>query len=148
MIDDKCLEVAEKDGISPEEVRKYSSEIIDSFSKHIKTKDQRQFFDDAVREHIATKYDEMIGLLIEEVFAKKEFNAELTDSIKCLCIDLICHDTPLTPRKTGVVIAGFGESESFPHICTHEIFGIVCNRPVISRLEGQTQLDNSCHWAR
>jgi uncharacterized protein YqgV (UPF0045/DUF77 family) len=72
------------------------------------------------------KYEESIEKVIKQVFEELPIPPEWQEQLKLFCVTLFVKKFA-DPNHSGIVIAGFGDSETFPSLVAFNIFGVVNN---------------------
>ncbi|MBA7683652.1 hypothetical protein ES703_92026 [subsurface metagenome] len=79
---------------------------------------------------IISKYEDIINKAMEEVFEKLPISKDVTNQLKKIAGSLFAKSPEAIspPDISGVVIAGFGEKDTFPSLKSFDIEGIVNNK--------------------
>lgn len=73
-------------------------------------------------------YKAVIDVSIDEAFLKLPLSMSDRKRLRRICIGLFVKDTSQYISTSGVVIAGFGDSELYPAVVSYQIEGVVNNR--------------------
>ena len=79
---------------------------------------------------ILAKYETVINELIEAVFQTLPINQLLGKRLKAMCVWLLTRDMVRfknRPEYSGIVIAGFGETDIYPSIINYRVQSVVLN---------------------
>jgi hypothetical protein len=86
---------------------------------------------------IATKYRGPIDAAISATFEQLPLGERSRQKIRRI-VGLFCCRSFRSPNRSGLVVAGFGESDIFPKIVSHEIDGYWLDRPKMFSAEVAT----------
>lgn len=122
--------LTQKNEITEDEVKEIISTIIKKHYKAWKDADIIPSIPDTHIKDIADKFGEDIDKIIDEVFQKLPITKRHLNQLKEIAASLFLK-FPNNIRKegySGVVIAGFGEKDTFPSFKAYDIEGIVNDR--------------------
>lgn len=114
----------------PKDVKEIVSRIIENHSKRWAKQSNIPTIPKGFNRRLIQKNSALISNIIKEVFEKLPISARLIDLLKGIAGDLFAK-FPEGIRKedvSGIVIAGFGEEETFPSFCSFDIEGMVYDR--------------------
>jgi hypothetical protein len=78
------------------------------------------------RQKIAGRYRGDISFSIKKRFEKLPISPSAKNKLRKMAIDIFCKD--LFPENfSGIVIAGFGERETFPSVCSYQVDCVINN---------------------
>ena len=123
-------EMDEKGEIADETIKQIVSETIkEHYEKWLKTKNVPSI-PKSFNKNIITKYGGIIGKAIEEVFEKLPISKSHSNQLKKIATSLFSKfpEGIEIADISGVVIAGFGEKDTFPSLESFHIEGVVNNK--------------------
>lgn len=119
----------EKGKIDEDEIENIT---IEEINKHLKIWDSADIIpslDKKFVEEILKKNKKLIGKFIKEIFENLKIDKKLEENLRKIAASLFCKFPKyIDSLYSGVVIAGFGEKETFPSLKSFMIEGIVNNR--------------------
>lgn len=124
------LILTQKNEITQGEVKEITSTIIKNHYKEWKDADIIPSIPETHCKDIADKYGEDIDAIIDDVFQRSPITKHHLNQLKEIATSL-CSKFPKNIEKqgnSGVVIAGFGEKDTFPSLRAFDIEGIVNDR--------------------
>lgn len=132
----------EKGSVTDEDVNRIISIII---KKHYDSWDKTPNIPSiptSFNKKILSKYNEMLDNLIKDVFEKLPIGENEINELKVIAVDIFSKfpDNIANPSISGVVIAGFGEGDTFPSLRSFILEGIVDNK-LKFKPEGAAQID-------
>lgn len=113
--------------ITLKEVTDMLSRIVKTYQYELRQKEFAHGFGEADDKEIKSRYTDIVKQIISDIF--EEVKAP-TSTVAALCdIASFIHtrDVP-TPGSSGLVIAGYGESEPFPVVNTYDIDGMILDK--------------------
>jgi hypothetical protein len=116
--------------LSTKQVEQLVSDIIEKHCKHWRETDTVSSLPNDFAETIIDKYSEIIDIAIKKVFEKLPISEA---GLKCLreIASSLFSKFPEEIEKqyvSGIVVAGFGENDTFPSVQAFDIEGVVNNR--------------------
>lgn len=127
--------IQNKNKINEADQRKVIEAVI---NRHFKSWREQKYLDSIPKSFgssLIKKYHDLIEKSINDVFEQLPLTKNQKDKLYFIASQMFCRDK-FSPSYTGVVIAGFGESEIFPSIRTYNLESIVNNRLKYSYIEG------------
>ncbi len=92
-------------------------------------------FSEEDREAILNKYGEEVASARDSVFEKLSLSTEASEQLAHICSNLLCKNFFPDDMATGVVIAGFGDSEIFPSAITYSFELVINNKLRYSQID-------------
>ena len=120
--------IFEKDEITLNEIKQITSTTIEKHYEEWKNAEVIPSIPNNHIEDIIEKYAEIIDKAIDEIFEKIPISKHHLNQLKEIAGNLFSKFHILSSDFSGVVIAGFGEKDSFPSLKAYAIEGIVLNR--------------------
>jgi hypothetical protein len=124
------LKIDEKGKITKEETSQIISEIIERHYENWEKEANIPSIPRRYNKNIIIKYGKIINKAIKEVFEKLPISINHTNHLKKIAASLFSK-FPANVRKediSGVVIAGFGEKDTFPSLKSFHLEGIANNK--------------------
>ncbi|MCK4295766.1 MAG: hypothetical protein KAX28_03810 [Candidatus Marinimicrobia bacterium] len=143
-IEKKVKSIIEKEGkITNGQVKQVASDaIINHFDKLKKAKMLPSIPKNHI-ENIINKYSNIIDKIRKQVFEKLSVSPSLVNKLRNIGASLFLKDI-FQINISGVVIAGFGEKDTFPSLKSFDIEGIVDNRLKYKEgLSGEINFENT-----
>ena len=107
---------AEKsDGLGEDEIAPIVHEVIEKNFKFVTNKDKLTDFNRSITSEIRKQYTRRITASKKKIFADLPMQVRTSRLISRLVIEVLTRDH-MSPFKSGVVIAGFGEKEFMPRL--------------------------------
>jgi hypothetical protein len=136
--------------MTEERVRGIAGNVVNAYYAAIDAIDMYPSIPDDYGVQIRNKYNDKIEGIMMEIF--EEFPIEdIRDKLKTIAVNIFTHDIKkiqfsgieyldeYEPRySSGIVIAGFGDSDTFPSVVTYEIETMLLNHLKYVRLEGKS----------
>ncbi len=123
-------EIDEKDKITDEEVGQVVSEIIKEHYERWEKTDNIPSIPKGYNKNIIDKYEKIIDKAIQEVFEELPISKSHSDQLRKIAASLFSKFPEGIQKEdfSGVVIAGFGEKDTFPSLESFHIEVIVNNK--------------------
>ena len=134
---------------SDSEIRRIIGDTIRTFRLALEAAEVRAYLPGSFAETLENTRSPLISDEIDECFTKKNKPLSTTDlrNLRWIAANVLVRDWPLDTVQTGVVIAGFGDSETFPTVRTYIVHGIVNNVPIYDPSKSETVPPNRDHRA-
>lgn len=144
-IEKKVKSIIEKEGkITNSQVTQIVSDVMkEHFDKWRKVKTLPSNPKNHIR-NITEKYGNIIDKTIEKVFEKLPLSPSTVSKLRNIGASLFSKDIFQVNLSSGVVIAGFGEKDTFPSLKSFNIEGVVNNKlKYKERLSGEINFENA-----
>ncbi|MDD4794698.1 MAG: hypothetical protein PHU18_05590 [Dehalococcoidales bacterium] len=141
----------EKKSIDEVIIKKIIEKIVKNYGQAISSVEAYPSIPDNYAQNIQIEYHEKIREIIKQQFESRPIN-ELIDKIEEIAIGILTHDIrkikssgieyfdEYAPRhSSGIVIAGFGDAETFPSTVAYEIEGMFLNHLKYVKLEEESK---------
>lgn len=116
---------AEAVGLDELEIRDVVDDVVQRYSDRLQAVDFLDGMDTKIAEEVVSRYSDLIDRIREYVFQKLVMGDQTAEKLKAIgglvAVKHVCPD-----MVSGLVIAGFGDSEIFPSFVSYEIDGVVC----------------------
>jgi hypothetical protein len=116
-----------KGKVTDEDVTSIAAEIFRDTAKKLEQIKMLPSMSSKDREAILKKYGKQIHELRNRVFEKIPIIKDGLSDIETIAIDLFVRDI-FSKNTSGVVLAGFGEKETFPSLVSYKLEGIINGR--------------------
>ncbi len=143
-IEEKVKSIMDEEGkVTDNQVKQIVSDLIkDHFNKLKKAKILPSIPKNHIR-NIINKYGNIIDKIREKVFEKLPLPPNIVNKLRNIGASLFSIDV-FQVNISGIVIAGFGEKDTFPSLKSFDIEGIVDNRlKYKKRLSGEINFQNT-----
>lgn len=120
--------ISEKNEITPEEVKKITSNTIRKHYEDWKNAEAIPSIPSSHIKDIIERYSKKIDEIIKEVFEKLPISKHNLDLLKEIAGSLFSKFYIISEDISGVVIAGFGEKDTFPSLKAYAIEGLFINK--------------------
>jgi len=130
-IEERIESVIREEGkVTNTQIEQITSDVIkEHYNKWEKTKMLPSIPKNHIK-NIISKYEDVIDKAIEEVFEKLPISKNASEQLKKIAGSLFAKSPEdiSPPDISGVVIAGFGEKDTFPSLKSFDIEGVVNNK--------------------
>jgi len=141
----KVKSIMDKEGkVTDNQVKQITSDVIkDHFDKLEKKFKMLPSIPKNHIENIINKYGNIIDKVKEKVFEKLSISPDSLNQLRRISASLFSKDI-FSSNISGIVIAGFGEKDTFPSLKSFDIEGIVDNKlKYKERLSGEINFQNT-----
>ena len=116
-------------------------EFVEQISDSMLGSSSTSNYDEASKQEIAEKYRAIIDKLVQDVFGRFPIGEVARDRLTKLAVEVLAQFHPDTSFLTsGIVIAGYGKAEIFPHLVHYSIGGMVLGQ-IKYREEGSFEIN-------
>lgn len=123
--------------IAEQEILKIFTSIVLKNHKSLQSLDFTADFDLQVENELKTNYTKLIKVVTQSVFQNLKISRGIFN--KLIDISIFLHTREIfSDGVSGVVIAGFGESEIYPSILTYEIEGVLEDKLKFRKIDGKS----------
>lgn len=126
-IDREIKAISQKECVSETQIKKVVADIIEKHFKQWDAFEKLQHFPDRHLNEILDKYGQEIGKAKEDVFEKLPLSESNQKKLEYIAAYLF-YKNNFPPSISGIVIAGFGETDIFPGLIEYHIELVVNNR--------------------
>jgi hypothetical protein len=129
--------IKERGEIKPGEAPKILANIVKTHYDDLKSREFAQDFGETHNKEIRSKYSDVFAEIRKEIFE----NLPLSTTIASRLTDIACliHTKQIfSTGMSGLVIAGYGESELYPAISTFDVEGVI-----LGKLKYRVNIDKS-----
>lgn len=126
--------VDEKGDIDTATTKRLVADTIARHHEELRTKEHIDGMNAKFENSLKTKYKALIDTLIDQVFQKLPITIKLRSQLHNIAVFLHTRDF-FSTGISGLVIAGFGEKEIYPSVCTFKVEGVVSGKIKCKRLK-------------
>lgn len=122
------------------QVRKISASVIKIHFDFWEKSKPLKHFSGNHRSRIWQRYRRKIPKIIKDVFENLPIGRRSLEQLRSMALDVFCKDQFPT-NCSGIVIAGFGDKDTFPSVISYEVELVINDRLKFRKLEKSTALD-------
>lgn len=123
-IDEEIRKHTQRRKITKQEIEKIVNSVINKRSQDLEKLDMLTNFSSVDTRNLLTKYASIIKKVKDDVFVKLPVSTTSNNNLRKIAGYLFTRKI-FQEKLSGVVVAGFGDNEIFPHVRSLEIEGIV-----------------------
>lgn len=140
-----------KGKVTEQRVKRIAAGVVDGYYKEIDAIDMYPAIPADYDGQIRNRYNDKIESIIKEIF--EEFPVlDIKEKLKAIAVNLFTHDIRKIESSgidyldeyeptysSGIVIAGFGDNDTFPTVVTYEIEGMLLNHLKYVKMEDKSK---------
>lgn len=136
-------EAEERDGLDERDIPPILDEVVSARLKLIRSQPRLRGYGDQAVAEVRRRYGPAVRRIRGEVFGTLPMRSGTSRKVASVALEMLCRHY-MGPSQSGVVIAGFGESEAMPSLFSYDVEEMGANRPrrILSQKQHIT-LENS-----
>jgi DNA-binding MarR family transcriptional regulator len=129
-IDEEIKELASKKSVSDAQIRRVTRTNINDWHGRLKAQPVPPDLPQSMEKEILQKYRERIDKVIAESFESLPLTEQLKKRLRDIAVWVLSRDLSGvgSDNYSGLVIAGFGETDLYPSVITYRVESVVLNR--------------------